>query len=100
MHSEAAKGRGKVTVGRVARRVVARVLNPRRLVEAAKLQIRRKAHRHSHDDAQLALYAQMLPSDFLHYGFFDDADVQPEDIRLSDVVRAQQRYSELLLDLA
>src|SRR3954463_7442471 len=99
MPPQATTGSAKGTVGRVTRRVVARVLNPLRLVEAAKLQIRRKAHRHSHDDAQLALYAQMLPSDFLHYGFFDDPDVQPEDIRLSDVVRAQQRYSELLLDL-
>src|SRR4051812_26145264 len=102
MHAESrtAKRKGKITVGQVSRRVVARTLNPRHLVEAAKLQIRRKAHRHSYDDAQLALYSQILPSDFLHYGFFDDPDIRPEDMSLSDIVGAQQRYSELLLDLA
>lgn len=77
-----------------------RALNPKQLVHAARLQMNRKSHRHTFDDAQLALYAQMLPSDFLHYGYFDDAGRKPEDITLSDVTRAQNRYAELVLELA
>ena len=77
-----------------------RALSPKQLVHAAKLQMNRKSHRHTYDDAQLALYAQMLPSDFLHYGYFDDVDRKPEDITLSDVTRAQNRYAELVLELA
>jgi hypothetical protein len=42
----------------------------------------------------------MIPSDFLHYGYFDDPLRRPEDISLGEVTRAQARYSELLLDLA
>ena len=76
-----------------------RVIHPGHLWKAVRLQRSRKAHRHTYDDAQLALYAQILPSDFLHYGYFDDPDRRPEDISLSDVTRAQTRYAELLLEL-
>jgi len=41
-----------------------------------------------------------LPSDFLHYGFFDDVQRKPADISLSDIIQAQNRYAELLLELA
>jgi len=80
--------------------VLGRAIHPGHLYKAVKLQLGRKAHRHTYDDAQLALYSQILPSDFLHYGYFDDPARRPEDITLSDVTRAQARYSELLLDLA
>jgi cyclopropane fatty-acyl-phospholipid synthase-like methyltransferase len=77
-----------------------RALHPGHLVKAIRLQRGRKTHRHTFDDAQLALYSKILPSDFLHYGYFDDPTRRPEDISLSDVTRAQTRYAELLLELA
>lgn len=77
-----------------------RAVNPIQWVTAIRLHRGRKAHRHTFDDAQLALYAKILPSDFLHYGYFDDPQVRPEDMSLSGVARAQNRYAELLLDLA
>src|SRR3954471_2179524 len=64
--------RRKPTAGSIAGRVVARAVSPKRLWNAVKLQRNRKAHRHSYDDAQLALYAQILPTGFLHFGYFDD----------------------------
>jgi MPBQ/MSBQ methyltransferase len=84
----------------IAGSLLGRFLHPKHLARAARLQINRKKHRHTFDDAQLALYARMLPSDFLHYGYFENIDLLPEDISLSDVTRAQNRYAELLLDLA
>ncbi len=84
----------------VTTRVLGRVLNPTHLFQALRLQINRKKTRHAHQDAQLALYSQILPSEFLHLGYFDDPTRKPEDISLADIVRAQHRYAELLLDLA
>jgi MPBQ/MSBQ methyltransferase len=84
----------------VAAGVAKRVLNPRQIATAVKLQIKRKAHRHVYDDAQLALYAKVLPSEFLHFGYFDDPQIKPDDTSLSDVVRAQNRYAELVLEQA
>ena len=80
--------------------LLGRAINPVQWVRAINLHRSRKAHRHAFDDAQLALYAKFLPSDFLHYGYFDDPTLKPEDMSLSDVARGQARYAELLLELA
>ena len=52
-----------------------------------------------HANAQLLLYSRMLPGDFLHYGYFDDPEVVPEQIGFGDLHRAQLRYAEKLLEL-
>lgn len=49
------------------------------------------------DDPQLKLYSEILPGDFLHYGFFDDTDITPDLICIRDLQRAQLRYAEELL---
>lgn len=82
-----------------AGRLLGRAVNPAHWVRAVQLQRGRKAHRHTFDDAQLALYSQILPSDFLHYGYFDDPALRPEEMSLACVARAQARYAELLLSL-
>jgi cyclopropane fatty-acyl-phospholipid synthase-like methyltransferase len=78
---------------------LSRAVNPLQWLRAIGLQRGRKANRHLFDDAQLALYAKILPSDFLHYGYFDDTQLRPEDMSLAGIGQAQRRYAELLLDL-
>jgi len=80
--------------------VLKRAINPAALWTAASLQFRRAPSRDRLDDAQLQLYAKVLPGDFLHYGYFDNPDRQPGDISLNEIVAAQNRYGELLLELA
>jgi SAM-dependent methyltransferase len=46
----------------------------------------------------LALYAQMVPSGFLNYGYFDQPETPPEKISLQDIHDAQVRYGRLLLE--
>ena len=82
-----------------AGRLLGRAANPAHWLRAARLHRGRKAHRHTFDDAQLALYSRILPNGFLHYGYFDDPGVNPEELSLACVARAQARYAELLLDL-
>ena len=62
-----------------------RALNPIHLLKAARLHCNRKANRHAFVDAQLALVTKILPSDFLHYGYFDDPDLIPEEMKLADI---------------
>ncbi len=50
------------------------------------------------DDAQLALYAQILPGGFLNYGYSDDPGIPPEQLSLAMVQQAQVRYAERLLE--
>ena len=88
-----------IRLGHVFRAFLGRVFNPRDLWTATQLWWNRKAHRHTYDNAQLALYSRILPGDFLHFGYFDQTDLLPEETRLADVTRAQQKYADLLLEL-
>ena len=101
--SGAAVGGGRprtFKAGQAARSVAGRVLHPKHLVKAIRLQKGRKADRRVYDDAQLALLSQLFPSGHLHYGYFDDPDRCPREISLGEVTRAQHRYAELLVELA
>jgi MPBQ/MSBQ methyltransferase len=80
--------------------VLGRVLNPLHLWRAASMQYHRRATRKLYPDHRLELYNKILPSDFLHYGFFEDIATVPETISLSSISIAQTRYAELLIDLA
>ena len=82
----------------LARTVLKRATNPRHLWSVVKLQRARGGTQRVRDDAQLQLIARILPGGFLHYGYFDDADRQPEDLSLNEIVRAQLRYAELVTD--
>lgn len=60
-----------------------RAASPHHLRHALRLQRNRRKIQTAYDDPQLKLYAQILPQGFLHYGFFDDTQIQPQNISLS-----------------
>jgi SAM-dependent methyltransferase len=78
--------------------ILKKALNPIELNKIIKLQRNRKKVERVRDDAQLKLYSQILKGDFLHYGYFDDPSIRPEDISLNDIYNAQHRYAELLVE--
>ena len=90
----------KLKANAVARSIAGRLVKPRHLMRVASLQRNRKRTKRAFDDAQLALFARILPTGFLHYGYFDDPATKPQDISIGDVHRAQRRYAELLLEHA
>ena len=87
----------KVSAGSVIFSVAKRFLLPWHLWKVLSLQRNRKKTERVFDDAQLKLYAQLLPGGFLHYGYFDNPSIEPMEISINDVYRAQTRYAELLL---
>lgn len=91
----------KTSAWRLLRSVLGRVVHPGHLWTAALLQYHRKQSRRLSADHRLELYAKILPSDFLHYGFFETTeDNQPESMSLASFAAAQTRYADLLIDLA
>ena len=62
-----------------------KILNPVEVYRIAKLQRNRKNIARVRDDAQLKLYSQILKGDFLHYGYFDNPEIKPEDISLNQI---------------
>ncbi len=79
--------------------ILKRFINPIHLARVIRLQRNRKKVQRVYDDAQLKLYHQILPGDYLHYGYFDDPAVHPLDITLNMIYKAQDRYAEKLLEL-
>ena len=75
-----------------------RIVSPQHLFEALKLQRSRKRDRQAHDDAQLKFYADVLPQDYLHFGYFNDPSISPERTSVGDVFDAQHRYAEKVLE--
>jgi cyclopropane fatty-acyl-phospholipid synthase-like methyltransferase len=88
----------KLKASHLAKAVLGRAVHPGHLLKAVNLQRHRKRDSRSLEDTQLKLFSEVLPSDFLHFGYFEKPDVLPEDMALNDVVRAQNRYAELLLE--
>ena len=88
----------KLKASSVAKGILRRVIHPAHLAKAANLHRQRKANRRNFDDLQLKLYSEILPEGFLHYGYFDDVDICPRDITFNDLIAAQRRYAELLVE--
>ncbi len=82
----------------IGRALLWRLVNPRHLLEMARRARRRERVPTAAGNAQLKLYSQLLQGDFLHYGFFDDPDVRPEQISIEDFRIAQRRYAELIVE--
>ena len=90
----------KLKPGAAAKSIAGRLFHPAHLIKAIKLQRGRKANKRVYDDAQLALLSQIIPGGYLHYGYFDDPQRDSREISLAEITRAQQRYAELLVELA
>ncbi|MDA8136567.1 MAG: class I SAM-dependent methyltransferase [Desulfobacteraceae bacterium] len=73
-------------------------LYPQHLYQVIKLQRNRKKIECVYDDAQLKLYSQLLPKDFLHYGYFEDPSISPWDISINHLYKAQEDYGRLIVN--
>lgn len=69
-----------------------RFIYPQHLWRVIQLQRNRKKVVRTYDDAQLKLYSQLLPKDFLHYGYFEDPNINPHDISINHLYKAQEDY--------
>lgn len=83
----------------IAKLVLKRFLNPVHLTRVIRLQRGRKKVKRVYDDAQLKLYNEILPGDYLHYGYFDDPTIHPLDMTINMIYNAQNRYAEKLVEL-
>jgi len=79
--------------------ILKRLFYPKHLYRIIQLQLGRKKKKRAFDDAQLKLFSKLLPGDFLHYGYFEDENIKPEDISLNDIYQAQENYGWQIVDL-
>ena len=49
-------------------------------------------------DLELNLYSKLLKNDMLHYGYFQNPDIKPEDISIKQIEDAQVLYSQQIIN--
>lgn len=76
----------------IVSKILRRFIYPQHLYRVIQLQRNRKKVERVYDDAQLKLYSQLLPKDFLHYGYFEDPNIDPHDISINHLYKAQEDY--------
>ena len=73
-------------------------LNPFKWWRAQVFKINNDGYDKSTYDLELHLYSKLLKNDMLHYGYFNDPKVSPEEISLQQLEDAQVLYSQQIID--
>jgi len=79
------------------RRTLLSLLNPVKILRAKRYQKVQRSYDRSAFDLELYLYSRILRNDMLHYGYFDDPAILPEDISIARMEAAQAQYGQLIL---
>jgi len=78
---------------------ILKLLNPINWMKAYSFHKKNKNYDKSSYDLELYLYSKILRSDMLHYGYFEDPDIDPETISLKQIEEAQIYYAQKIVDL-
>lgn len=99
MSTTTVRPRRPAKTGSMITSVLKRLIHPKHFWQVIKLKRAKAKLTRAYDDPQLKLYAELLPGGFLHYGYFDDPAIKPQDMSLNDIMRAQRRHSEWVVSL-
>lgn len=80
------------------KKLLLNLLNPFKLIKALFYQRKQPRYSRAKDDLELQLYGQLLKNGMLHWGYFENTDILPEELSIADVERAQMLYSQKILE--
>ena len=78
--------------------IVKNFLNPVKIIKAICFHKKQKKYRRSGSDLELMFYSRILKSDMLHLGYFEDTEIEQENISINDIEKAQVRYAENIVN--
>ena len=78
--------------------LIKKIINPLELIRAYQFHKNESNHIKASKDLELMLYSKIITNDMLHYGYFEDVDVDPETISIKDLENAQMKYVELIVE--
>ncbi len=88
----------KINIGASFKRTLLGLVSPAKIVRAIRLHRARRTLSRTASDEGLKFYSEILPGDFLHFGFFEDPDTDPREISLADLERAQLAFTRLFIE--
>lgn len=74
-----------------------KLLNPLSWMKAYAFHKKNNKYDKSAYDLELFFYSKILKNDMLHYGYFENSQIAPEDISIRQFEEAQIRYSENII---
>ncbi len=74
------------------------LLNPIEWLKAYNFHKKNSKYKKSSYDLELYLYSKMLKNDMLHYGYFEDININPENISIKQLEMAQILYAENIIE--
>lgn len=80
------------------KKTLLKFINPVSLTKAYFYQKRNSKYEKSSYDLELYLYSKILKNDMLHYGYFEDVNIEPESISIKQIEEAQIKYAENIID--
>ncbi|MFW6052331.1 MAG: hypothetical protein ACOC8I_00345 [Desulfosalsimonas sp.] len=84
---------------KVLNKTLRTVINPLNLYRARGYAKRQKKTSRTKEDPQLRFYSEVLHTNMLHYGYFEDSDIHWTDISVRDMEKAQTAYAEKICGL-
>ena len=75
-----------------------KIINPIELIRAYRFSKNQSKHIKASEDLELMLYSKIIKNDMLHYGYFDDININSDSISIKDLENAQMRYVELIIE--
>jgi len=73
-------------------------LNPVKLIKAFIYHKKNSRYIKSKNDLELNFYSKIFKNDMLHFGYFDNPDIDPESISINQVEDAQIKYAEKIIE--
>jgi len=80
------------------RKLLLNFINPVALVNAYLYHKKSSKYDKSAYDLELFLYSKILKNDMLHYGYFEDTNIEADAISLKSVEEAQIKYSQKIIE--
>ena len=78
--------------------LIKKLINPIELIKAYQFHKKQKKHIKSSQDLELMLYSKIIKTDMLHYGYFNDINIQPDSISIKDLEIAQMNYVDIIIE--
>jgi cyclopropane fatty-acyl-phospholipid synthase-like methyltransferase len=79
--------------------LILKFLNPIVWLRAKQYQESQAKYNKSNYDLELYLYSKILKNDMLHYGYFENSDVEPDTISIKQFEDAQIQYAQNIINL-
>ncbi len=82
----------------IMKKTILKFINPISLIKARSYQKKNSKYEKSSYDLELYLYSKILKNDMLHYGYFEDVNIEPETISIKQLEDAQVKYAENIIE--